>query len=63
MNGFMAKNPKQLDICLRLLYAEKVSFTVRVIETHKRKIEYTVYAEADQQQISELKEKFRILTS
>jgi len=32
MKELKAKNAKQLDICLRMLYAERVIFIVRVIE-------------------------------
>lgn len=63
MNGFLAKNPKQLDLCLRLLYAERIDFIVKVEETAKRKIVYKVFAKADTEKQLELKEKYRILTS
>ncbi len=63
MNGFLAKNPKQLDLCLRLLYAEHIGFIVKVEETAKRKIIYKVFAKADIEKLSELEEKYRILIS
>jgi len=63
MNELMARTPKQLDICLRLLYAEHVKFSVRVVETEKRKIAYLVRAEADEATIEVLREKYRILTT
>ncbi len=63
MNGFLAKNPKQLDLCLRLLYAEHIGFIVKVEETAKRKIVYKVFAKADIEKLSELEEKYRILIS
>lgn len=63
MNGFMAKNPKQLDLCLRLLYAERIPFIVDIIENNKKKLVYVITAKADEQKIEELKEKFRILIS
>lgn len=63
MNGFLAKNSKQLDLCLRLLYAERIDFIVKVEETMKRKIVYKIYAKADTEKQLELKEKYRILTS
>lgn len=61
MNGFLAKNPKQLDLCLRLLYAERVGFIVKIEETAKRKIVYKVYAVTDLDRLDELEEKYRIL--
>lgn len=63
MNGFLAENSKQLDLCLRLLYAERIDFIVKVEETMKRKIVYKIYAKADTEKQLELKEKYRILTS
>lgn len=63
MKEFIAKNPKQLDICLRLLYAEKVHFSVVVKETEKHKIEYGIGVHADEKTVELLREKYRILTS
>lgn len=63
MKEFIAKNPKQLDICLRLLYAEKVHFSVVVKETEKHKIEYRIGVHADEKTVESLREKYRILTS
>lgn len=63
MKAFLAKNPKQLDICLKLLYAEKVGFTVAVTENRKRKIEYLITALTDDKTIGMLLEKYRILIS
>ena len=37
MQEFIANNPKQLDLCLKMLYAEKIDFLVHVNETNKRK--------------------------
>lgn len=63
MNEFVARNPKQLDLCLRLLYAENVDFVVRVSETNKRKIIYIITVVVDDQTMKVLEEKYRILTS
>ncbi len=63
MNDFIAKNPKQLDLCLRLLYAEGADFFVKVGETDKGKIVYIIKAEADYLTVELLKEKYRILIS
>lgn len=63
MKEFMARNPKQLDLCLRLLYAERVPFIVKVIETDKRKIVYAVSTQVDEQTYEMLREKYRILIS
>lgn len=63
MRSFMAKNPKQLDLCLRLLYFEKVPFLVEVCETNKKKIAYEIKVEVTEQKMDELVEKYRILIS
>ena len=63
MKELVARNPKQLDICLRLLYAESVEFVVNVRETNKRKIYYAIQVVADDQRMAELDEKYRILIS
>lgn len=63
MKEFIAKNPKQLDICLKLLYAEKVGFNVKVKETEKHRIVYEITADTDAQTYELLREKYRILTS
>lgn len=63
MREFTAKNPKQLDLCLRLLYAEHESFFVKVRETTKKKIEYAISVEVSEQRMTELEEKYRILIS
>ena len=63
MKEFTAKNPKQLDLCLKLLYAERIGFSVRVCENTKKKIEYKIGIQATEQQVAELEEKYRILIS
>lgn len=62
MKELIAKNPKQLDICLRLLYAEKIGFEVHVHETEKRKIYYGVEVNTDEETRAAIEEKYRILT-
>lgn len=63
MNELTAFNPKQLDICLKLLYAEHVRFTVAVFETEAKKIAYSVTVDAEEQSVEVLREKYRILVS
>lgn len=64
MKELIARTPKQLDICLRLLYAERTKFFVEVEETEKKKIMYVIRISADdEQRASELEEKYRILIS
>ena len=63
MRDLIARNPKQLDICLRLLYAEHVKFTVQIRESNKRKIEYAISVDVDEAKLVALEEKYRILIS
>lgn len=63
MKELFAKNPKQLDICLRLLHAEEIMFTVHVHETAKRKIYYGIAITVDTDKFIEIENKYRILTS
>ena len=63
MREFTAKNSKQLDLCLKLLYAERIGFSVRVCENTKKKIEYRIHVQATEQKATELEEKYRILIS
>ncbi|MCM1363414.1 MAG: hypothetical protein NC215_00320 [Ruminococcus sp.] len=62
MRALLAKNPKQLDLCLRLLYAENIKFTVKVCENEKCKIVYSIYVKANAETFQKLEEKYRILT-
>ena len=63
MKTFLARNPKQLDLCLRLLYSERLIFSFRVVESAKKKIEYEIGVQAPEEKINELAEKYRILIS
>lgn len=62
MKELIAKNPKQLDICLRLLFAENVQFQVRVIKTDTGKILYGITPLTDDKMISIVEEKYFVLT-
>ena len=63
MQAFRAVSAKQLDLCLKMLYAEKLQFFVSVIENDKRKIEYRISASVDEQAFEKLNERYRILIS
>ena len=63
MKALKANNSKQLDICLRLLYAEKHEFIVKVRETDNGKIYYEISVNTTEETMSVLEEKFRILIS
>lgn len=63
MKHFRANTAKQLDICLRMLYAERVYFHVNVVETSKGKIVYEIDVKATDEQLAALQERYRILIS
>lgn len=65
MNMLIAKNPKQLDIGLRLLYAEKVKFQVQVDENEYGRIYYSIHIDRtlSENDTKLLMEKYRILIS
>ena len=63
MYDFIAKNSKQLDICLRLLYAEGQLFSVSVQESAKGKIFYVIAINADDETKKILRDKYRIMIS
>lgn len=63
MRTFLARNPKQLDLCLKLLYSEKTPFSVRVVESTKKKIEYEIGVNVTGEHMTELEEKYRIMIS
>ena len=65
MTTMIAKNKNQLDLCLRLLYKEDVSYTVIVSETDdsKRKIYFNVKVIGNEQLVMNLVERYRIMIS
>lgn len=63
MDELVAKNPSQLDRCLRLLYGEHKKFYVNVYEDDKGRIYYGIAVDADPQTFARLKEKYRIMIS
>lgn len=60
---FRATNDKQLGICLRMLYAEKLQGIVTVVKNDKDKIEFHVRITADESYFEELLERYEILIS
>lgn len=63
MNGFKAYNPRQLDICLKMLYADGIDFTVKVAETSKGKIVYNICIVVSEDVMEKLQERYRIMIS
>lgn len=63
MRYLYARNPKQLDICLRLLYAENIAFSVEIHETLKDKIIYYIGVLVDGDKMADLERKYKIMVS
>ena len=68
MKVFKAKNAKQLELCLRLLFSAGFSgpHNVRIIETKKKekiKISYEIYVDLKDDLFNELTEKYRLMLS
>ncbi len=63
MNALYAQNPRQLGICLKLLYSENISWIVDIYEDNKGRIRYKISVQAEDIKFDEIKEKYRILIS
>jgi len=65
MKEITAKNTRQLDMLLRVLFAEKIGiqFKIRAVKTDANKFSYLVEVETDDAKIKELEERLRILTA
>ncbi len=63
MNYFLAVNNKQLGVCLRMLFAEGIQGNVQTVLNGKSRIEFHIYANADEQTLKMLMERYRILVS
>lgn len=63
MPKMIATSSRQLGLCLKLLYAEKESFSVSVCKNDKQKIEYQIDVNTNKKRMAELEEKYKILSS
>lgn len=64
MEYFLAKNDKQLGICLRMLYANGLKGVPDVVVNDKGKVEFHVHAAAvDKELFDELNRCYEILIS
>ena len=61
MNYLIAKNDKQLGVCLKFLYSERESFKVDVFMNEKQKIEFHIVVETNETRFNELKAKYETL--
>lgn len=63
MDYFLAVNDKQLGICLRMLYADKIRGFVETVMNEKGKIEFHISIAASPDMFEELRERYQILIS
>ncbi len=63
MDYFLAVNDKQLGVCLRMLYAEKLQGIVETVRNDKGKIEFHIHIDVDEQTKTKLLERYDILIS
>jgi len=61
MHTFVAKNDKQLGLCLKLLYAERVESQVELRLTEKNRVIYLITVTIDDETWVKLDSKYRIL--
>ena len=63
MNYFLAVNDRQLGICLRMLYAERLQGYVYTVLNSKNRIEYHISVSVDDERFDKLNERYKILIS
>lgn len=63
MKYFLATTDKQLGVCLRMLYAEKLQPIVETVMNGKGKIEFHVHVTVGDNYRKELEERYNILIS
>ena len=61
MHKFVAKNDKQLGLCLKLLYTERVESQVELRLTEKNRVIYLITVTIDDETWVKLDSKYRIL--
>lgn len=63
MKYFLAANDRQLGICLRMLYAERLQGYVYTVLNSKNRIEYHISVSVDDERFDKLNEHYKILIS
>lgn len=62
MQSFLARTDRQLGLCLRMLYAENIGYSVDVFENEKNRIVFRISVKVSDERMSELERKYHILT-
>lgn len=63
MKYLLATSDKQLGVCLRMLYAEKIRTYVETVLNSKDKIEFHVGIQVNDEYFEELESRYKILIS
>lgn len=63
MDYFRAINNKQLGVCLRMLFAEGLQGTVKTVKNSNDRIEFHIYATVDEEKLTSLIERYKIMIS
>lgn len=61
LQNFTAKNEKQLGLCLKLLYLEKIKSQVELQLTEKDKVIYLIWVRVNDETWSKLDSMYKIL--
>jgi len=61
LQNIKCKNAIALDICLRLLYTNKIKFEVKVCESDKGKIYYNVLVDISNEEFDRIKREYEQL--
>lgn len=63
MNYILAKNDKQLGICLRMLFPKQKRFKINPVMNDRGKMEYHVYVDLDDERFEYYQRTFNTLIS
>ncbi len=63
MKDFIAMNAKQLDLCLKMLFAEGIEPAVKTLRNGKGKIYYRIGVNIDDATYNKLSERYSIMIS
>ncbi len=64
MNYFLAKNDKELGLCLRMLFAEGFdTLHVESVETEKKRLVFHIDVEMDAELFARLQKRYSLLIS
>lgn len=61
--SLIAKNDKQLGVCLRVLCDEGINYNVDIIRDKKRKVNFEIHFKADLQTFEKLRDRYDLLIS